>query len=81
MAGERATIANNDLLVVDRSRKPKTGDVVIACLDGGFTVKRLRCAHGEVWLVPENKTFGEIKIEADQDFVIWGVVTARITQF
>ncbi len=41
MNGKRPTIQDGDLLVVDKSRTPQTGDVVIACLDGAFTVKRL----------------------------------------
>jgi DNA polymerase V len=55
--------------------------VVIACLDGAFTVKRLRCTAEGVWLLPENKAFPEIRIQAGQEFCIWGVVTARISQF
>jgi len=81
MNGERSTIQNGDLLVVDKSRTPKTGDVVIACLDGAFTVKRLRCTADGVWLLPENKSFPEIHINEGQEFCIWGVVTARISQF
>ena len=81
MSGERPTIQNGDLLIVDKSRTPQTGDVVIACLDGAFTVKRLRCTVEGVWLLPENKAFPEIRIKAEQEFCIWGVVTARISQF
>ena len=81
MNGEQSTIQDGDLLVVDKSRTPQTGDVVIACLDGAFTVKRLRYTAEGVWLMPENKTFPEIRIQADQEFCIWGVVTARISQF
>ena len=78
---KKATIQDGDLLVVDKSKTPKTGDVVIACLDGAFTVKRLRCTAEGVWLLPENKAFPEICIKAGQEFCIWGVVTARISQF
>ena len=78
---KKATIQDGDLLVVDKSKTPKTGDVVIACLDGAFTVKRLRHTEHGVWLLPENKSFSEIRIEDGQEFCIWGVVTARISQF
>ena len=81
MNGERPTIQDGDLLIVDKSRTPKTGDVVIACLDGAFTVKRLRHTEHGVWLLPENKSFPEIRIEDGQEFCIWGVVTACISQF
>jgi len=81
MNGERPTIQDGDLLVVDKSRTPKTGDVVVACLDGAFTVKRLRHTSEGFWLVPENKSFPEIRVMEGQEFCIWGVVTARISQF
>ena len=81
MHGEGATIQDGDLLVVDRSKSPKNGDIAVACIDGGFTVKRIRATGHGIWLVPENKSFPEIKIEADQDFIVWGVVTARVSQF
>ena len=81
MNGERPTIQDGDLLIVDKSRAPQTGDVVIACLDGAFTVKRLRYTAEGVWLLPENKAFPEIRVQAGQEFCIWGVVTARISQF
>ena len=35
-------IRDGDLLVVDRSLRPASGDVIIACVDGDFTVKTLR---------------------------------------
>ena len=81
MKGERSTIQNGDLLIVDKSRTPKNGDIVVAYLDGQFTVKRLRCKDGAVWLMPENDAFTEIRIEDEQELCIWGVVTARISQF
>jgi DNA polymerase V len=82
MNGKRSTIHDGDLLVVDKSLEAKNGDVVIACIDGQFTVKRLALRGGALWLLPENTAFPELKIsEDDQDFAIWGVVTARISQF
>lgn len=81
MNGDHSTIQDGDLLVVDKSKTPKTGDVVIAYLDGQFTVKRLRRVGEEIWLLPENKSFPEIRITEGQDFCVWGVVTARVSQF
>ena len=37
-----AGITDGDLLVVDRSLLPADGDIIIACIDGDFTVKRYR---------------------------------------
>ena len=42
-----AGIRDGDLLVVDRSFRPASGDVIIACVDGEFTVKTLRLGNGE----------------------------------
>ena len=37
-----AGISDGDILVVDRSLRPASGDIIIACVDGDFTVKTLR---------------------------------------
>jgi DNA polymerase V len=50
-----AGIREGDLLVVDFSRQPKHGDIVIARLDDGFTVKRLYQRRQAVRLCAENK--------------------------
>ena len=42
-----AGIRDGDLLVVDRSLRPADGDVIIASVDGEFTVKTLRLGNGE----------------------------------
>ena len=41
-----AGISDGDLLVVDRSLRPADGDVIIASVDGDFTVKTLRLGNG-----------------------------------
>src|SRR5438876_300818 len=51
---QRAGIFSGDLLVVDRSLSPRPGNVVIAIVNGGFTVKRLKIIHGQNCLAPEN---------------------------
>ncbi len=70
-----AGIFGGDILVVDRSLKPSDMCVVIAALDGEFTVKRLRISDGKAALLPENPKYGPIEITEDSDFRIWGVVT------
>lgn len=42
-----AGIHDGDLLVVDRSLRPTSGDVIIASVDGDFIVKTLRLRNGE----------------------------------
>lgn len=78
-----AGIHPSDLLVVDRSREPRHGDVVIAMVDGDFTVKRLdrRTRPGGVVLRAENPAYQPIIPTAAQSIEIWGVVTACIHSF
>ena len=82
MSGPGAEIQDGDLLLVDRSVKARSGHIVIACLDGENTVKRLRKANnGRVWLEPENAAFPKIEISPERDFSVWGVVIARFRQY
>ena len=55
----------------------RTGDYVVACIDGEFTLKqfRLDAANCCAWLVPANEEFQPIKITGENDFRVWGVVT------
>ncbi|WP_375234569.1 LexA family protein [Winogradskyella sp.] len=70
-----AGLDDNDLLVIDRSLEPENNKIAVCFLDGEFTVKRLRVSKEDVWLQPENPDYPIIKITADNDFVIWGIVT------
>lgn len=71
-----AGIHDGDLLVVDRSLEAKDGKVVIAALNGELTVKRLQMREaGGISLLPENPDYPEIKVTAETDLVIWGVVS------
>ena len=76
-----AGIQDGDTLVVDRSIKAEHNDVVIATLNGEFTVKRLIYRQGIPWLLPCNPAFKEIQITDDMEAVIWGVVTSVIHKF
>ncbi|MBO7684567.1 MAG: translesion error-prone DNA polymerase V autoproteolytic subunit [Kiritimatiellae bacterium] len=80
MVGEG--IHDGDLLVVDRSPRPADGDVVIACVDGDFTVKTLRLGNGgEVRLAAANPDFPDIVLESGQELDYFGKVTACIHRF
>lgn len=70
----RAGIFDGDELVVDRSVTPEDGHVVVAVIDGEFTVKRLRLTGAGVVLSPENPAFPNIQIAELSELRIWGVV-------
>jgi DNA polymerase V len=70
-----AGIHPGDTLVVDRSLEASSGKIIIAAVNGEFTVKRLARRSGKLWLCAENSRFSDIPVEPDSDFQIWGVVT------
>ena len=77
---ENAGIGNNDLLVVDKSLKAKNNDIVIAVVNGEFTVKRYIDLNGKIFLRAETEisNYPDIKISDSIDFEIWGIVTHTI---
>jgi len=67
-------IFDGDLLVVDRALAATDGSVVIAILDGEFTVKQLvHTQHGQL-LRSAHPYYPDMPIKPEQDFSIWGVV-------
>ena len=75
-----AGIFNNDILVVDRALEATNRDVVLAVIDGEFTVKRFRKKDGRLSLVAENPGYRSIEISEERSFEVWGVVTYVIHQ-
>jgi len=76
-----AGIHDGDLLVVDRSLRPASGDVIIASVDGDFTVKTYRHDKDGVRLEPANPAYPIIHIKKGQELDYFGKVTACIHQF
>lgn len=70
-----ASIHPSDLLIVDRSLEPKNNSIIIAVVNNEFTVKRLKIDKNQVYLLAENPKYADIKINEEEDFQIWGVVT------
>tara|TARA_B100001175_G_C19462028_1_gene617039 strand:- start:966 stop:1397 length:432 start_codon:yes stop_codon:yes gene_type:complete len=75
-----ANIADQAILIVDRSLKPKHGSIVVASLDGDFVCKRLQLKP-RLCLLPENPKYEPIYIQHGQDLDIMGTVTAAINKF
>ncbi|CAK7022616.1 LexA family protein [Saezia sanguinis] len=76
-----AGIDDGDTLIVDRAIKPAHGQIVVAVIDGDFTVKYLYKKPGKVRLRPANPTYPEITFKEGQTVEIWGVVTSCIKRF
>lgn len=75
---EGAYMPDGSMLVVDRSIHANSGDIIVAVLDGDFTVKRLVKA-GRNWVLhPESPFYKPIVISDDANFQVWGVVTAIV---
>jgi DNA polymerase V len=73
-----AGISDGDLLIIDKSKTPVNGSIVVCLFDGEFTVKRLKKQGNQFYLMPENDKYPAIKIEPQNDVTIWGVVTYTI---
>ena len=73
-----AYILDGDILVVDKSIEPTHGKIVIAVVDGEFTVKTLYHKDGIIKLVPANPAYPEIELKSEQELNIWGVVSYTI---
>ncbi len=76
-----AHIHDGDLVIVDRAPEACDKDIVLAVIDGEFTVKRYRTVRGRVWLQPENKDFPCIELCEEREGTVWGVVTGGVRQF
>lgn len=78
---EGAGITTGDIVVVDKSLDPKSGDIVVAAVDGDFTLKYLKLEAGQkAWLVAANPAYQPIALHEATDAQLWGVVTHVIHQ-
>lgn len=73
-----AGIFNKDLLIIDRSIEARNKSIVLAHINGDFTLKRLVKSGGRVFLYAENPNYKPIEISEEMDFKIWGVLRHSI---
>ena len=73
-----AGIDDGDLLLVDRALEPSHGRIVIAVVDGEFTVKRLYRQGAVVRLEAASTAHPPITLRDGQELQVWGVVTRVI---
>ncbi len=71
-----AGILEGDLVVVEKTPSAKRGDVVVAIVDGQFTLKRLDVERGQFVLKPENKAYPVIRPEGALE--IFGVMVGLV---
>lgn len=74
-----AHIEEGDMVLVERADDAKDGGIVIAEVDGEFTMKFLKKKDGRIWLEPANKNYKPIYPK--HSFKIIAVVKAVIRKF
>jgi SOS regulatory protein LexA len=74
-----AGILPGDMVIVDKGQTPKSGDIVIAEVDGQWTMKYLRKRGDNVTLLPANPKYKPVKPKSE--LKIEGVVTAVVRKY
>jgi len=69
-----AGINSGDILIVDRALSARSGSIIVAVVNGEFTVKRLSRINRGIFLLPENPAYEPIEITEGSGFEVWGVV-------
>ena len=76
-----AAIEDGDKVVVDRALTPKNRDIVVAAVDGEYTIKRLHKYRGKVELRPENPAYAAITFGDGVELEVWGVVVGVVRRY
>ena len=71
-------ISDGDMLIVDRSLEATNDSIVVAIINGEFTVKSISKVNEHLYLMPHNTSYNPIEITEEMDFEIWGIVTHSI---
>ncbi len=70
-----ASLDEGDIIIVDKSLDPYDGCIAVCYIDGEFTVKRVAIDSEGVNLMPANRRYKPIRISAENNFIVWGIVT------
>ena len=70
-----AGITSGDIVDVDKALEARSGDIVVAAVDGDFTLKYLKKQGSKAWLVAANPAYSPIALHEATDAALWGVVT------
>lgn len=71
-----AWIRDGDIVVVDTSITPRSGQIAVVVLDGRTLIRRLgRTPDGLVALALASPRHAVLVVQPEQDFRVWGVVT------
>lgn len=79
-----AGLLPGDKAVIQKGKQASVGDIILAMIDGEFTVKTLaRQSNGLPKLLPANTSgkYSPILIQAKMEFEAWGVVTGSFRKF
>lgn len=74
-----AGIMPGDLVLVQKGLTPRSGDIVVACVDTQWTLKYFEKNKGKVSLIAANKKYPPI--EPKEELVIAGVVIANVRKY
>lgn len=76
-----AGIVEGDKVIVDRSVDARSKDIVVAVVNGEYTIKRLYKSATKVELRPENPAYQPISFKEGSELEIWGVVVGVVRRY
>lgn len=76
-----AGIADGDLLIVDRSLRLMENAIAVCFVDGEYMLMRVRMEKDYCWLFPENDDLEPVKVNHENEFIVWGIVTYAVKPF
>lgn len=74
-----AGIQEGDLVIVERGKEPRVGEIVVGVLDGEFTLKRLKKDKGKYYLQAENDAYPDLY--AMDELKVAGVVKGVVRKY